>query len=175
MTTGSAGPAVSASSEGPGVFAKREEIEIHSGYAMRLVEATFEAPGGETFVRDVIYHSGAVGVIPLDTRPSEPEIVFVRDKFALTQGPFKGQISVGFYNQKSVAERRRMEIAELGVNVGIRTRIREEPRFWMDVEFPEGFSELSLLEAVREVEPTANVALGLCNSANHLAERTFPE
>ena len=41
-----------------------EEV-VHRGYAMQVTIGTFEAPDGHRFVRDIVHHPGAVGVVPL--------------------------------------------------------------------------------------------------------------
>jgi ADP-ribose pyrophosphatase len=46
-------------------FAKRGEREIHKGYVISLASATFVAPDGEVFERDVVHHPGAVSVVPV--------------------------------------------------------------------------------------------------------------
>jgi 8-oxo-dGTP pyrophosphatase MutT (NUDIX family) len=38
---------------------------VHEGYAITVAVATFEAPDGSTFERDVVRHPGAVSVVPL--------------------------------------------------------------------------------------------------------------
>jgi 8-oxo-dGTP pyrophosphatase MutT (NUDIX family) len=43
-----------------------DERVIHRGYIARLVEATFEAPDGQRFTREILRHPGAVGVVPID-------------------------------------------------------------------------------------------------------------
>lgn len=42
------------------------ERDLHAGYVFRLTEATFEAPDGSTFEREIVRHPGAVAVVPLD-------------------------------------------------------------------------------------------------------------
>jgi 8-oxo-dGTP pyrophosphatase MutT (NUDIX family) len=46
-----------------------EEVR-DQGWRIRLVTATFEAPGGERFTRDVVRHPGAVAVVPVTDRGS---------------------------------------------------------------------------------------------------------
>jgi ADP-ribose pyrophosphatase len=46
-------------------FRKVSEREIHQGARTRVVSATFEAPDGATFERDIVRHAGAVGVVPI--------------------------------------------------------------------------------------------------------------
>ena len=41
------------------------EEEIAQGFRFTVAKATYRAPDGSTFERDVIHHPGAVGVIPL--------------------------------------------------------------------------------------------------------------
>lgn len=51
---------------------------VHQGYIWSAVVATFEAPDGELFERDVIRSPGAVGVVPLLFEDGIPTVVFVR-------------------------------------------------------------------------------------------------
>lgn len=41
------------------------EEPIFSGYVINVTVATFRAPDGSTFQRDLVHHPGAVGIIPL--------------------------------------------------------------------------------------------------------------
>jgi len=62
---------------------------VHRGYIWNVAVATFEAPDGELFERDVIRSPGAVGVVPLLFEDGVPTVVFVRqyrgpvDRFVL--------------------------------------------------------------------------------------------
>jgi ADP-ribose pyrophosphatase len=51
---------------------------VHKGYIWNVAVATFEAPDGEVFERDVIRSPGAVGVVPLLFDDGVPTVVFVR-------------------------------------------------------------------------------------------------
>ncbi|MEO8264447.1 MAG: NUDIX hydrolase [Ilumatobacteraceae bacterium] len=51
---------------------------VHQGYIWRVAVATFEAPDGERFERDVIRSPGAVGVVPLLYEDGVATVVFVR-------------------------------------------------------------------------------------------------
>ncbi len=46
-------------------FKKLDERLIHQGDRISLGRATYEAPDGTTFERDVVHHPGAVGVVPV--------------------------------------------------------------------------------------------------------------
>lgn len=46
-------------------FRQLGERELYSGFPARVLSATFEAPDGSSFERDVVRHIGAVGVVPL--------------------------------------------------------------------------------------------------------------
>jgi ADP-ribose pyrophosphatase len=46
-------------------FRKLDERTIHVGDRITLARATFQAPDGRTFERDVVHHPGAVGVVPV--------------------------------------------------------------------------------------------------------------
>jgi ADP-ribose pyrophosphatase len=46
-------------------FRRLSETMIHTGHVWNLVVASFEAPDGSTFTRDIVRSPGAVGVVPL--------------------------------------------------------------------------------------------------------------
>ncbi|HUP85852.1 MAG TPA: NUDIX hydrolase [Acidimicrobiales bacterium] len=46
-------------------FRKVDERTIHVGDRITLARATFSAPDGSVFERDVVHHPGAVGVVPV--------------------------------------------------------------------------------------------------------------
>ena len=46
-------------------FRKVAEREVYAGQRTTVVVATFEAPDGSTFERDIVRHPGAVGVVPI--------------------------------------------------------------------------------------------------------------
>ena len=48
-----------------GGFRKLSEREVWSGHVISVAEATFEAPDGSTFEREIVHHPGAVAVVPL--------------------------------------------------------------------------------------------------------------
>jgi ADP-ribose pyrophosphatase len=63
-------------------FRRVDEREIWSGYVYRLVEATFESPTGERFVREVVRSPGAVSAVPVvyapaDTAHGTPLVVLI--------------------------------------------------------------------------------------------------
>lgn len=57
-----------------GGFRQLSERIIHRGHIVRVVNATFEAPDGARFDRDIMRHPGAVAIVPLDG----DEVVLVR-------------------------------------------------------------------------------------------------
>jgi ADP-ribose pyrophosphatase len=62
-----------------GGFRRLDEHTIHQGHIWRVAVATFEAPDGSRFERDVVRSPGAVGVVPLDFDPEgNPVVVLVR-------------------------------------------------------------------------------------------------
>jgi len=66
-------------SDAAGGFRRVEESEIHQGHVWRLVNATFEDPGGTRFDRDIVRSPGAVGVVPLlFDAEGTPAVVLVR-------------------------------------------------------------------------------------------------
>ena len=62
----------------PPAFRHLGDRPVHQGYIWQVVVATFEAPDGELFERDVIRSPGAVGVVPLLFDDGVPTVVFVR-------------------------------------------------------------------------------------------------
>lgn len=48
-----------------GSFRKVDEDVVHEGHVISVAVATFEAPDGSTFRRDVVHHPGAVSVVPV--------------------------------------------------------------------------------------------------------------
>jgi ADP-ribose pyrophosphatase len=46
-------------------FRKVSEREVWRGHSVWAAEATFTDPGGETFLRDIVHHPGAVAVVPI--------------------------------------------------------------------------------------------------------------
>ena len=62
----------------PPAFRHLGDRLVHQGYIWQVVVATFEAPEGELFERDVIRSPGAVGVVPLLFEDGVPTVVFVR-------------------------------------------------------------------------------------------------
>ena len=63
-------------------FRRVDEREIWSGYVYRLVEATFESPTGERFIREVVRSPGAVSAVPViyapaDTSRGTPLVVLI--------------------------------------------------------------------------------------------------
>ena len=62
----------------PPAFRHLGDRLVHQGYIWHVVVATFEAPEGELFERDVIRSPGAVGVLPLLFEDGVPTVVFVR-------------------------------------------------------------------------------------------------
>jgi ADP-ribose pyrophosphatase len=47
-------------------FRRLDEREVHRGHVVRMTVATFAAPDGSTFERDVVRHPGAVGIVAVD-------------------------------------------------------------------------------------------------------------
>ncbi len=60
----------------PGKFRKLEERSVFQSSLLNVVVATFEAPDGQRFERDLVHHPGAVVMVPVDEQTGE--VVFVR-------------------------------------------------------------------------------------------------
>lgn len=62
----------------PGFRRLGEKLQ-YEGALISVATATFEAPDGSTFDRDVVHHPGAVSVVPVIQTPDAPdEVVLVR-------------------------------------------------------------------------------------------------
>ena len=48
-----------------GGFRRLDEHVVYRGHVITVAVATFEAPDGSTFTRDIVHHPGAVSVVPL--------------------------------------------------------------------------------------------------------------
>jgi 8-oxo-dGTP pyrophosphatase MutT (NUDIX family) len=59
-----------------GEFRKVGERHVFDSFLLHVAVGTFEAPGGETFERDLVHHPGAVVMVPVDEVTGE--VVFVR-------------------------------------------------------------------------------------------------
>ncbi|MEO7372067.1 MAG: NUDIX hydrolase [Ilumatobacteraceae bacterium] len=64
-------------SESPPAFRHLGDRLVHQGYIWHVAVATFEAPDGELFERDIIRSPGAVGVVPVEFVEGVPIVVFV--------------------------------------------------------------------------------------------------
>jgi ADP-ribose pyrophosphatase len=51
---------------------------VHRGHFVQVVEASFTAPDGSTFVRDIVRSRGAVGVVPIRVIDGVVHVVLVR-------------------------------------------------------------------------------------------------
>lgn len=51
---------------------------VHQGHFVQVVEATYRAPDGTTFTRDVVRSRGAVGIVPIRFVDGVPHVVLLR-------------------------------------------------------------------------------------------------
>lgn len=51
---------------------------VHQGHFVQVVEATFTAPDGTVFTRDIVRSRGAVGVVPVRMVDGVPHVVLLR-------------------------------------------------------------------------------------------------
>lgn len=51
---------------------------VHQGHFVQVVEATFTAPDGRVFTRDIVRSRGAVGVVPVRIVDGVPHVVLLR-------------------------------------------------------------------------------------------------
>jgi 8-oxo-dGTP pyrophosphatase MutT (NUDIX family) len=52
--------------------------EVARGGFLTFCEETFESPAGETFVRWIVQHPGAVAAVPVEDGPDGPQVILVR-------------------------------------------------------------------------------------------------
>jgi ADP-ribose pyrophosphatase len=52
--------------------------EVARGGFLTFCEETFESPAGDTFVRWIVEHPGAVAAVPVEAGPDGPHVVLVR-------------------------------------------------------------------------------------------------
>lgn len=60
------------------MFRRLAEREHYRGPLITVASATFAAPDGTTFERDVVHHPGAVSVVPVLDAPGGREVLLVR-------------------------------------------------------------------------------------------------
>ena len=51
---------------------------VHQGHFVQVVEATYSAPDGSTFIRDVVRSRGAVAIVPVRFVDGVPHVVLLR-------------------------------------------------------------------------------------------------
>ena len=131
-----------------GGFAHLGDEERFRGWRISVVDATFRAPGGEVFHRDVVRHPGAVAVVPLTDRDSALLVRQYRgavDRWLL-------EIPAGTRDVEGEAP----EVTagrELEEEVGVRAGVVEELAV---VENTPGFcDEVTILFVARDLVPVA--------------------
>lgn len=81
----------------------------------------------------------------------------------IADGEFQGQVSFGSYPDKTLAERRRLDLQNLGFKVDLKPRLSQQPRIWLHVEAAEAdLSEVQLLQTVAQVHPATDLAVAPC-------------
>ena len=61
-----------------GGFTHLDDRLVHEGHFVQLVEGSFRAPDGTTFVRDIVRSRGAVGVVAIRYVDDAPHVVLLR-------------------------------------------------------------------------------------------------
>lgn len=136
-----------------------EEIR-HQGFLVSLGNATFEAPDGSTFERDVVHHPGAVSVVPVvgdGSEGSPREVILVRQYRAAVDKELL-EIVAGKRDVTGEApeETARRELAEeVGMTAGRLTFLAE---FYNSPGFCD---EHSFVFLGLDLEPTASTAQGI--------------
>ena len=81
----------------------------------------------------------------------------------IAAGEFKGQLSFGSYTDKSLAERRRLDLQHLGFDVDLKPRLSQQLRIWLHVEAAErDLSDVRLLQAVAQIHPQTDLTVAPC-------------
>jgi hypothetical protein len=62
----------------------------------------------------------------------------LRDYFVVTNGADQNTVSLGLYRELANAERRRTEVAALGLDVSMEPRDDEIPQYWVDLDIESG-------------------------------------
>jgi ADP-ribose pyrophosphatase len=77
VTGASSSPAHDWSNTQVSTFRRLEETTVHTGHVWSAVVATFVAPDGSTFIRDIVRSPGAVAVVPIATDGGVPVVTLV--------------------------------------------------------------------------------------------------
>ena len=121
-------------------FRKLAEREVHRGRRITVATATFEAPDGSRFERDVVHHPGAVSVVPV----TEGEEVLLVRQFRAAVGRELLEIPAGLRDVpgEPPAETARRELAE---EVGMRAgRLEPLAEFYNSAGFSDEYSYVFL-------------------------------
>ncbi|MDQ1429257.1 MAG: ADP-ribose pyrophosphatase, partial [Acidimicrobiaceae bacterium] len=142
----------------PARFRRLGEKVQYRGTLISVATATFEAPDGSTFDRDVVHHPGAVSVVPVIQKPQAPdEVVLVRQYRAAVDRELLEVVA----GKRDVAgeapeETARRELAEeVGLVAG---RLDLLAEFYNSPGFCD---EHSFVFLARDLEPTALSAQGV--------------
>jgi ADP-ribose diphosphatase len=132
-------------------FRKLTEREVHRGRRITVAVATFEAPDGSEFDRDVVHHPGAVSVVPVTDGGSD--VLLVR-QFRAAVGKELLEIPAGLRDVEGEPpeETARRELAEeVGMWPG---RLEPLAEFYNSAGFSDEYSyvylALDLSPAARE-------------------------
>lgn len=129
-------------------FRKVRERQVYAGHLFSLVEAEFEGPSGETFMRSIVRHPGAVGVVPLH---DDATVSLVRQYRAAAEADVL-EIPAGVRDEEgeeplATAER------ELAEEVGLRAgRWRALTSYWVAIGFSDERFWCYLAEGLSEVD-----------------------
>jgi len=119
--------------------------------------ATFSAPDGSTFEREIVRHPGAVVVVPVETSEGAARALLVRQYRAAIDGELlelpAGKRDVAGEDPAATAERELVE--EVGVRAGRVTKLAE---FYNSPGFTD---EHSILYLAEDLSPCANDAQGI--------------
>ena len=130
-------------------FRKLSEAERYRGPLISVATATFAAPAGETFVRDVVHHPGAVSVVPV---VDEGEAVLLVRQYRGAVDRELLEIPAGKRDvageEPEVTARRELE-EEVGMRAG---RLRKLAEFYNSPGFTDEHSWVFLAE---DLEPSA--------------------
>lgn len=128
-------------------FRRLGEHEVYDGHVIRLITASFEAPDGARFEREVVRHPGSVSVVPVT---ADDQVVMVRQFRAAIDADVleipAGKRDVDGEDPEVTAQR------ELGEEVGLRAdHLEPLASFHNSIGFSDELSHVYLGTGLHEV------------------------
>jgi 8-oxo-dGTP pyrophosphatase MutT (NUDIX family) len=139
----------------PPRFRKLAERSVFKGALIEVAQATFEAPDGDSFERDVVHHPGAVSVVAVVDGDRGPEAILVRQFRAAIDGELleipAGKRDVDGEDIEVTAARELEE--EIGMRAG---RLELLAEFYNSPGFSDEHSFIFLALDLEEAETSAH-------------------